>query len=437
MAAPAITDIAPDVQALADEHPEYVAALAANRRWNYGANVLDSGTFALTKAALAETTLLPYFVSQMTSNALVIGLSPAIAWLGLYLPQLFGAYLVHSQVRRKPFIVSLAWLERACFLALLISALGIGRWPAAVALGAFLLAYLVMWVLTGLLIPAYSDFYAKHIPSGRGLFLGVQALLYGAVGVVGAAWVRRLLMGAPFPTNFVHVLAFALAASLPALAAFHSLREVPFPVQPARQTLRQFLRATLPLPWRYPAFGRFVLVRAALVFGKMSIPFLAIYALERFALEAGTVAVYTAVMLAAQSISAPAWGYVSDRWQYRRVWLLAAAIQLTHAALAWWAPGPGWFLLIFALIGVTLGAEATAHPHTTYSLSPAAETTRFVGLANTALGPLLAVGPLIGGALVNQFGYGAALGASTVMAGAGVLVVMGWGGWTYLPRPPS
>jgi hypothetical protein len=75
---------------------------------------------------------------------------------------------------------------------------------------------------------------------------------------------------------------------------------------------------------------------------------------------------------------------------------------------------------------VTLGAEATAHPHTTYSLSPAAETTRFVGLANTTLGPLLAVGPLIGGALVNRYGYGAALGASTLMAGLGVAAVAGW-----------
>ena len=79
---------APDVQALASQYPEYVAALARNRRWNFGLNILDSGTFALTKAALTETTVLPYFISQLTSNALVIGLSPSIAWLGLYLPQL-------------------------------------------------------------------------------------------------------------------------------------------------------------------------------------------------------------------------------------------------------------------------------------------------------------------------------------------------------------
>src|SRR5688572_26789398 len=132
------TEVAPDVQALAAEHPDYVAALARHRRWNYGLNFLDSGTFALTKAALTETTVLPYFVSQLTANAMVIGLSPAIAWLGLYLPQLLGAYLVHSRAQRKPHIVALAWLERATFVGMLLIALQIGRWPAGTVLGAFL-----------------------------------------------------------------------------------------------------------------------------------------------------------------------------------------------------------------------------------------------------------------------------------------------------------
>jgi len=417
------------MEALAAQYPAYVAALTKHRRWNWGINILDSGTFALTKAALTETTVLPYFVSQMTSNALVIGLSPAIAWLGLYLPQLFGAYLVHSQTERKPFIVRLAWLERLLFVVMLLIALGIGRLPGAWVLAAFLTAYFAYWAVTGLLIPPYSDFYAKHIPTGRGRFLGMQALLYGAVGVVGAAVVQRLLTSAPFPASFVQVLGFALLSSLPALIAFHNLREVPFPGPRPRQTLGGFLRDTWPLVRRYPAFVRFGLMRAVLVFGKLSVPFLAIYALQRFGLNPGVVATYTGVMLAAQSVSAPVWGYLSDRWHYHRLWLVVALVQGLHTLLAFVAPSPGWFLVVFALIGVSLSAEATAHPQTTYSLSPAHETTRFVGLANTILGPLVALGPLVGGALVNSYSYRAALGTSLVVAGVGVMVVIGWILW--------
>jgi MFS family permease len=419
-------DVAPDVQALAQEYPDYVAALSVNRRWNFGVGVLDSSTFALTKAALTETTVLPYFVSQMTSNALVIGLSPAIAWLGLYLPQLFSAYLVYTLTRRKRYIVLMAWLERLGVLAMLAIALGIGRLPSGWVLAAFLLVYFAFWINTGLLVPPYSDFYAKHIPSGRGRFLGVQALLYGGMGVVGAGAVRWLLTGSAFPLNFVHVLAFALLSSLPALIAFHSLREVAFPIQHLRQPLGEFLRSTGRMLGAQPAFVRFLVVRAVLVFGKMGIPFLAIYALQRFALPSGMVATYTALMLAAQSVSAPVWGLLADRWHHQNVWLVAALVQCAQALLAWWAPAPGWFLLIFALVGVSLGAEATAHPNTTYVLSPGAETTRFIGLANSVLGPLLALGPLAGGALAGAYSYTATLAASTALAGAGVLAVLGW-----------
>jgi MFS family permease len=418
--------VAPDVQALASQYPDYVAALARNRRWNFGLNLVDSGTFALTRAALTETTVLPYFISQLTSNALVIGLSPSIAWLGLYLPQLLGAYLVHNLSRRKPYIVALAWAERLGILAMLLMALGIGRLPPFWVLAGFLAVYFVYWFVTGLFIPAYADFYAKHIPTGRGAFLGVQALLYGAIGVVGAGVVRWLLTAAPFPTNFVWVLGFALITALPAMLAFHNLREVAFPIHRARQSLGGYLLGTLPLLRGNPAFTRFLAVRAVLVLGKMTIPFLAVYSLQRFNLGPGLVAVYTALMLGAQSISAPLWGILCDRRHHQHVWLLAASVQLLHAGLAWWAPSPAWFLVAFVLIGVSLGAEATAQPITTYLLSPAAETTRFIGLVNTGLGPLLAVTPLAGGALAHIFSYPVALAVSAGLATLGVLAVVVW-----------
>ena len=423
---PLDSQLAPDVQALAAVHPEYVAGLARHRRWNFAASILDSSTFALTQAALTETTILPFFVSQLTANAFVIGLSPAIAWLGQYVPQLFGAYLVHSRTRRKPYIVRMAWLQRAALAAMLLIALAIGRLPAALVLGAFLAAYCAFWTFIGLIVPAYFNFYAKHIPSGRGRFLGLQALIYGGLGVVSAAVVQRLLTGAAFPVNFVRVLAYALLTALPAMLAFHNLREVPFPIAAQRQSLGQYLRDTWPRLRAQPAFGRFLAVRAVMVLGKMTVPFLAIYALQRFRLDPGVVAVYTACMLAAQSISAPLWGYLCDRWRPQAVWALAALAQVAYTSLALWAPAAAWFPIIFALIGLVLGAEATAQPHTTYSLSPAEETTRFIGLTNTSLAPLLALGPLAAGAIIGWFSYPAALAAGAALAVAGLLAVGVW-----------
>jgi MFS family permease len=418
--------LSPDVQALASRHPEYVAALSARRRWNFGASIADSGTFAITKAALAETTVLPYFVSQLTANALVIGLSPAIAWLGLYLPQLLGAFLVHSQTRRKPFIVLMAWLERVGIGVMLLISLGVGRLPTSLVLAAFLLVYLAYWLNVGLLIPPYSDFYAKHIPSGRGMFLGVQTLMYGGMGLVGAALVREFLNGAGFPLNMQRVLLLALVASLPSMIAFHLLREVAFPVQPARQKLGAYLAAIPGLLRRNPPFVSFLVVRSVLALGKMTTPFLTVYAVQRFGLASGTVGTYTAVMFAAQTVSALGWGWLGDRLAYHWIWLLDALIVFALSALAWWAPAPGWFLLVFLLVGLSLGAESTAQPNTIYTLSPPAETVRFIGLANSLLGPALSLGPLLAGSLINRFSYPATLAVGAFAAALGLAAVAAW-----------
>lgn len=419
-------DLAPDVRALVKDHPEYVAALARNRRWNYAVNMVDSGTFAVTRAALTETTVLPFFVSQFTSNAVVIGLSPAIAWLGFSFPQVLGAYLVHNQVRHKPFIVLMAWLERLAILLMLLLALTIGFVRSEVVLSLFLLVYLAFWTTVGLLIPPYSNFYAKHIPSGRGTFLGVQALLYGLMGLVGAELVRWQLVSSTFPKNFQAILGLALLASLPAMIAFHSMREVAFPVKPARQLLRAYLAETPALMQEHPAFVQFLAIRSIIALGKMATPFLIVYVIGRFGLSNSVVATYTAIMLTAQSLSALGWGYLADRIHYRWIWLIDAAIVFAQGVLAWWAASPAWFLVIFLLIGLSLGAEAIAQPQTIYTLSPLSETVRFVGLANTVLAPVLSLGPVLGGLLINQFSYSVALGTAMAVAALAVVAVILW-----------
>lgn len=415
-----------DLKVLAAEHPQYFAELVRNRRWNYTANMVDIGTFAITGAALAETTVLPYFVSQLTPNVLVVSLSPALAWLGMYVPQLAGAYLAHSHRLRKPLMVRLAWVQRLVILVMATVALGIGRLPATVMLTSFLAAYFVFWCITGLLAPTYSDFYAKHIPFGRGLFLGMQTVLYAGMGIVGAEIVRQRLLAADFPQNMHSILFIAFFAALPALAAFHHLREVQFPVPAIKQRWESYVSEIPALLRAHPAFVRFLVVRGVGALSKLAVPLLAIFALQRFQLGGEMVAVYTAVMLIAQSLSALGWGVINDRMHYHWAWLADAVVVVAYAFLATWAPSAEWFIVIFALVGISLGAELTSQPNTIYSISPPAETARFVGIANTLFGLVLTLSPVIGGLLAKQFSFETALLAGLIAAAAGLVVVVIW-----------
>ena len=106
--------------------------------------------------------------------------------------------------------------------------------------------------------------------------------------------------------------------------------------------------------------------------------------------------------------------------------LLVRRVLLVQAVLALVAPSATWFIVIFLLIGLNLGAESAALPHTLYSVSPPAETTRVIGLTITVLAPILAAGPVIGGVLINQFSYTAALLAAVIVAAIGVAGTLVW-----------
>lgn len=130
--------------------------------------------------------------------------------------------------------------------------------------------------------------------------------------------------------------------------------------------------------------------------------------------------------MVAQSLSALLWGYLGDRIGYRWIWLAYAVLIVSQATIAWRAPSPAWFYFVFVLIGAALGVELTARPNTVYSLSPAEETPRFVGLANTFIAPWLAIGPLVAGALISAFSYPLALGVGALVAILGVPAMFMW-----------
>ncbi|MCC6905067.1 MAG: MFS transporter [Anaerolineae bacterium] len=422
--------LAPDLRRLAADHPEYIAGLEERQRWNFGWNMLDYASFSITKACLNENTVIPYYISQLTANAVIIGLLPAIAWLGLYVPQIIAAWLVHSRDRYKSHILTWAWGERVGILLIFAAAMCIGVFSPPLVLAFFLFAYFFFWVTAGLLIPPYQAFFARHIPTLRPTFFGMQVFLSGALGLLGSLAVRWRLDSAPFPGDLQSVIGIALLISIPSMVAIHTLREVPYPTPPRQQTLPRYLEAVPVMLREHPVFVRFLIGRVFIALAKLGTPFMAVYAVSRFELTSGVIATYTAIMLVAQSLSGPLWTALGRRIGWGRIWLLNVVLISALSAAAWLAPSPGWFYGVFALLGLTIGAELMGQPSTVFQLSPPEETSRFISLSNLVVGPSLALGPVVGGWLANTWGYPAALAAGTVMALVSIPVV-----YLFVTRP--
>jgi MFS family permease len=394
-------------------------------RRNFWANVGDIATFSFGASLVSRYTLLPYFVSQLSDNPLLLGLIPALFSLGWLLPQLFTAPLVASLPRRLPYILWVTLFERLPFLAL---GLALGLWPGLppwALLTIFFGCYAVHNLSAGLAATAWQDFIARVIPGNRlGVFFGLASALGGALGVVGAWVIDWSQLNLPFPQSvgFLSLVCFAaLVVSMVSLALSIEPARPPLP----REPLGPYLRGLLPLLRRDAAFRAYLLNRSAIGLAFVGHSFITVAAAARFPETELLLGWFTGALLGATAVANVPLGALADRWGHRQVLELSSAIGVVALILAIVAPSPFWYVLIFVLIGVATAGFQTTGYTLTLTFGTEAERPTYIGLANTALAPVGVIGPLIVAALAEWAGYGA-LFAATAVVGVVGLVGMWW-----------
>jgi len=411
-----------DTFELRRKHPAYVAAMERHYGWNLAAFVVDRSLFGLALAFLAYNTVLPYFVRQLSDRTVLIGLISAIYFACYFASQLAGAFLVHGQPRRKSFILTIAALQR---LAILVMALTIGlvnRLPVGWILLVFFVALAIKSVSEGLISPGYSDFVSKTMPVRRGTYFAVVGIAGGLVGIAGTYAIKVILSRYAFPLNFSVLFWSALAVSLLSLIAITCYREEDFPDVPERVSFGEYVRGIPRLIRTYDQFRSYIGVRALVRLGVVASSFFSTYAIERFGLGPGSVGEFTLILTAAMMLATPVLGWVGDRRGYKVVLEIAALLGSIAPLLILLFPYRVVGYLVFALMGFGLSAADLADVNLAFELSPPNDTARFVGIANTLMAPVVALGPLVGGWLVDSVSYLALFAASALLSVAGLVL---------------
>ena len=187
---------------------EIAAEVERNYRWNFSVNLIEGASFMFGISLISSSTIVPLFISKLTSNPLAIGLASMVALAGWFLPQLFTANAVEQLPRRKPVVVNAGFfLERLPVLLFPGIALIAGR-SAGLALVLFLACYAWFHVGAGLVGTSWQDMVARCFPvKRRGRFFGLTTFAGTASGAIGAIFSSWLLKTYPFPTNFFDVTA--------------------------------------------------------------------------------------------------------------------------------------------------------------------------------------------------------------------------------------
>jgi MFS family permease len=403
------------------ETPE--ALIARHARRNFWLNVLDGSAFYIGISMVSRFTVLPLVVERLSDARWLQGLIPAIFFAGWLLPGLFMAPIVKSLPRRKPIILIATLGERLPFLALGLVLLLAPGLPPTTLLVIFFSLYAIFAVSAGFTSTAWQDFISRVIPERSwGTFFGLQGGLGGLFGVGGGAFAGYILATQPFPQS-AGILAVTCFGFM-ALSYVFLTATVEAP-QPAtkREPMLTFLRGIGPLLQRDQRFRRFLFCRAAISLGLVGHSFLTASALERFNPPAAEIGLFTGVMLGAQALGNIGLGALADRWGHKQVLELATALGMAALLLAILAPSAIWFAPIFALVGVSQAGYQLAGFTLLFAFSPQEERPTYIGVSNTALAPVAALGPLLAGALAGLTGYNTVFGLLALIGivGLGVL----------------
>ncbi|MCZ7553704.1 MAG: MFS transporter [Anaerolineales bacterium] len=393
--------------------------LPRDLRHNVTVNLLDGAFFGFGQGFASFVTIIPLFVSSMTDSLLLIGLIPAIHNAGWQLPQLFIAGRIARQARIKPLLLGVTTFERLPYLGLALVAFLLPRLGAQAGLVAVFGLLIVQGLGAGFAANPWQNLIGKIVPGNRrGTFFGLQAGLSSMLGSLSAVAAGLILGGFSGYAGFV--ICFVLASLLMAvswgfLAWTREPRTPSWMLEDASAQPELFTRLKQVLE-KDRAFRWFLLARIGSMFATIGYAFYTVYAVQHHGVSKVEAGLMTGLLMGVQIVANISMGWLGDRLSHRLMMEVGLAAMGLSALLAWWAPAPAWFYLVFALAALGYVATWTVAMSMTLEFGSEEERPAYIGMANTLVAPANILAPFLGGWLANSFGYAAAFAASAAGA---------------------
>lgn len=397
-----------------------------NLRFNIAVNLLDGAFFGLALGFASFVTVIPLFVSTLTNSATLIGLIPAIHSVGWQLPQLFLASRVASLPKVKRMVMFWTIHERLPFLGLAILAYYMSTLGINTALVITFLLLTWQGLGGGLAANPWQNMIVRIIPSDlRGTFLGGQAAAANLLASISAILAGIILEKLPSPQDYGLCFLLATVGFGISFVWLALTREPAHPMPPENPKTGSFWKDTLSILRKDINFRWFLLGRMLLSFATTAFAFYTVYAVRQHQVSEATIGIMTSVLMGTQIAANPIMGWLGDRWNRRYTIEIGLAATVLSALIAWLAPGPNWFYLVFLFAGIGAVGLWTISLAMIMEFGNDRERPAYIGLANTLVAPSSILAPFIGGWLADSAGYSATF-LLTIISGIITIIVFHW-----------
>ena len=377
-----------------------------NLKHNYFFNIVDGAFFGLAIGFASFSTILPLFVSTMTTSAVLIGLIPAIHNMGWQFPQLFLAKKISRLEHYKPLTLLMTINERLPFAGLALVAWFLPGIDKTLALVLTFIFLIWQGLGAGLAANPWQNLIGRIIPGDmRGTFFGMQSAAANLLGSGGALAAGFLLARFTSTKGFAFCFMIAVIFLIISWFALAQTREANRPLDALDYQPPDLWKNIAAILAKDINFRWFLASRILTQFAGMATAFYTVYAVRFMGMNEVSAGVLTSVLLVTQTAANPLLGFAADRWSRKAVLTAGSICTALSALIAFLAPSLGWFYPIFVLMGIGNVAYWTIGLALSLEFGEEHERPMYVGMANTLIAPATILAPLFGGLLADTAGY--------------------------------
>ena len=392
------------------------APVAQHFKHNVLVNTIDLMFFFFADSFWSIQTIIPVFAATLTDSPLFIGLMPAIANAGWFLPQLFMSGIVSRERRKLPLSRKMGIAERIPYLFFPLLALAIPHLSRSVALLFLFILMTFRGIASGFSALPWQEVMARVFPiSHRARVFSISRVMGQLMGVLGSAIAALVLSKLDYPYNYALGFGLAVIAQWISFTAYSQNHEPEIEEpEPAAGAAAEGLDFALfgAILKRDANLRRYLLARSITFIGTMGSAFLAVYGINHFGLNDDQAAIFTGLLFASGLLGYAIWGAVGDRIGPKRMvtislilWALALIVALTSPVI--WV-----YYLVFVLYGIHNAGIGVGDLALVMELGDDSLRPVYLGMARTFTGGFLLVAPVIAGWLVGNWGYEAMFAAS-------------------------
>lgn len=404
----------------------FEAMLQRTERRNFRLGVWNGILYNLGQYFMSRSTIIPMFLSTLTTSSALIGIVSQFDSIGWYLPQLFfSTYMVHRQQKMPLYWISTA-IRTVSYFALAVLALT--NPSPSWLLVFFILAYGLYHFSAGMGGVVFMELLAKAIPAHRrARFLGIRMSVGALVAAtLGASSITALLASDTFPTNFGYVFLVGAVIASTGLFLMSIMREPRTKSVPPRRTFLEQLRIAYAIIRNDDHFRHFLTSRLILNTWTIGLPFIILFGRDKLGFDVKD----TGIFIAAECVGLILSNYLWEKLELRRgpksvllasciVGMLVPALLLSIYSLGLPAYS---FAIVFALTAAWDAAVTIGGLGYLIEMTNEHDRSTYVGIFNSsmALPCFLTAGA---GVLLDLLGYETLYLLVFALAGASVIAV--------------